>query len=375
LAKILFTSIFLFLLGNVGFAQSDSLKIERISKTKFSYRSIVVVDNKIFALNDIAKLVIWDLDKLDTIHFSHNDNYVHYTAICKDKLNQIYLSTDEGFVYKINPTDLSFSKFLKIKYPIHSICFNSINKIFLIVPNAVYQPEEKRHWDKFSNHAGGIIVHKKKMLFFKKRIYTFFRIPQFTYLDNTDRWWMCSSFGEFGGEAQIFDTRKERIYDNNFDINNGLIFPKSIFEDTIGNIFITSGIQHFGSSGTIIKITSERKITKIYDSKDYIEIPKWNLSTSNDGIFVGPGAYNKDDNCIFFSTNKGFYKALLPSEGKLKNPQLLFSPQLSWDREPLAMGVGMAIKSLEFTIDNKLLFLTSNDGIGIYDGQKLTFLK
>ena len=375
MAKTLFTFIFIFLLGNVGLAQSDSLKIERINKTNFSYRSIVVVDNKIFALNDIAKLVIWDLDKLDTIHFSHNGNYVHYTAICKDKLNQIYIGTDEGFVYKINPKDLSFSKFLKIKYSIKAICFNSLNKIFLIVPNAVYQPVEKRHWDKFSNHAGGIIVHKKKMLFFKKRIDTFFLLPQFTYLDNNDRWWMCSSFGEFGGEAQIFDTRNEKVYDNNFDINNGLIFPKSIFEDTIGNIFITSGIQHLGSSGTIIKISPDRNVTEIYDSRDYKDVPSWNLPTRDDGIFVGPGTYNKNDNCIYFSTNKGFYKALLPMEGKLQNPKFLYNPILNWNREPLAMGLQMAIRSLEFTNDNKLLFVTSNDGIGIYNGQKLTFLK
>ena len=46
-----------------------------------------------------------------------------------------------------------------------------------------------------------------------------------------------------------------------------------------------------------------------------------------------------------------------------------------WERESLAIGVGMAIKKLDFTNDDKLVFLTSNAGIGVYDGEKLIMLK
>jgi hypothetical protein len=364
-------TIYLFLtfsFAQIGLSQIDSIKVQEIVRTNIEYKSFTTIDNKLFAINDSGQVIIWDLTRLDTVHFAYNNKF-RYTAISKDRENQVFIGTDKGEIYKLNPNDLSFSLFHKLKYRIHSICFNSDNKIFVIVPYAVYDPITKKYWTKFENHAGGLVHRKKIMRLFWKRTDKFFSMPQFTYLDNNDRWWMCSSYGEFGGEAQIFDTKNSTIYNNKFEgISTGLFFPKSVFNDNDGNIYITSGLEHFTSSGEIYKISSNRIVTKIFDSRDYRD-------TIKQGIFVGPGAYNKKDNSIYFASTKGFYKASLPINGKLQNLQLIFNPSLSWGREPLAIGIGMAIKRIEFTTDNKLLFLTSNDGFGIYDGHKLIFLK
>jgi hypothetical protein len=372
--KAISNIFFIVIFGQLGFTQTDSIKIEYITKTKINYQSFVLLDSRLFALNDSGQVIIWDLEKLDTIHFAFNNPLTRYTAITKDRNNQIVLGTNTGVIFNLDPKKMVISKDFQIKYSIASICFNSNNKMFLIIPSAVYDPMSKKRWDEFENHASGIIVRKKVLGFFWERTDKYFSMPDFTYLDSKDRWWMCKSYGEFGGEAQVFDTKNIKVYDNKFEgINTGLFFPKSVFEDLDGNIYITSGLQHFGSSGEIYKINTNRVVEKIYDTEDYRDTTDHRIFGG--GIFVGPGAYNIKENSIYFATDQGFYKVRLPKYGKLERPILLFNPTLTWGREPLAIGIDMTIKNLEFTKDNNLMFLTSNDGFGLYDGSKLKIFK
>ena len=77
---------------------------------------------------------------------------------------------------------------------------------------------------------------------------------------------------------------------------------------------------------------------------------------------------------MYFATQKGIYRASVPNEGEIKEIELVFTPELLYSRENLAIGYQMAIKKIEFTVDNKLIFLTVNNGIGIYDGQHIKML-
>ena len=198
------------------------------------------------------------------------------------------------------------------------------------------------------------------------------KTPQSVFTDSRDRIWMTSSFGEFGGSVQIFDMQKKEPLNVKFNINMGLLFPKSVFNDDEGNIYITSGLQHFMNSGAIYKVDHNDSVTKIYDSEDYRDTTKRQLYA---GIFVGPGAFNKTNSSLYFATTQGFYKAAVPVSGKLQDPQVIFNPSLHWGNEPLAIGVSMAVKKMEFIQSGKLLFMTSYDGFGIFDNHQLIFLK
>ncbi|MCW3123016.1 MAG: hypothetical protein JWQ38_2508 [Flavipsychrobacter sp.] len=355
------------------FAQVEP-NVEQISRTSINYRSFVTTNSTLFAINDSGAIVVWDLTKPDIIAIIHPDTSFRYTAICTGKSGEVFAGTNTGNIYKVHASGHSVSLFLKAGYHITAMCFNAQNKLFLTVPYAVYQPVEKKRWTKFTNHSPGFHYRKRIFGLFFRKMDAFFTVPQFTYLDKGGRWWMYSRFGEFGSEIEIFDTKKERILSNRYDsIGINSLYVQSIFDDNSGNTYITSGLQHFDNTGEIYRIAPDRMVTKIFNGMipaDTIISPK-----SKGQLFVGPGTYNSIDNCIYFASSNGFYKVNLTTDGKFGTPRRLFNPKLNWQNEPRAIGVAMNIMNVEFTTDNKLLFLSSSDGFGIYDSGKLVMFK
>jgi hypothetical protein len=349
-------------------AQTDSLK-----KVNPSYTKMLVGAENIYALNSSGQLFAWDLKNLTRTFTS--DTTEKYTSIAKDNSSKIYLGTAKGKIFTFDKNDYSIDLYLELKkdYSVTDIFFNSLDEIFLIVPYAVYDPVKDEHWTDFKHQPNGMIVSKRFLFFFRKRTNQYFDMPQYTFIDSQDRIWMTKSFGEFGSSMQIFDTRKRTELNADIDsLNFGLLFPKSVFEDKNRNIYITSGLQHFMNSGDIFRIKNNLA-TKVYDSEDFRDSTESN--PFGGGIFVGPGEYNPFDNKIYFATTEGFYRASIPNEGRIENPELIFKPELLWGREPLAIGVSMSVKKLEFTDDQRLVFLTSNNGIGIYDGTELKMIR
>ncbi len=350
-------------------AQTDSLK-----KVNPSFIKMLVGAEHIYALNSSGQFFAWDSKNL--IRTFTSDTTVKFTSIALDNSDKIYLGTTNGKIFTINKTDYSIDLYLELKkdYNITDILFNSLNEIFLIVPYAVYDPVKNKYWTDFKHQPmpNSLITTKRFLFFFRKRTNQYFNMPQYTFIDSQDRIWMTSSFGEFGGSIQIFDTRKRKELSADIDsLNFGLLFPKSVFEGKDQNIYITSGLQHFMNCGEIYRINNNLA-TKIYDSFDFRDTTETNLFGG--GIFVGPGAYNSLDNKIYYATTDGFYHDSITTDGRLENPKLIFKPELLWETEHLAIGVSMSVKKITFTVDNRLVFLTSNNGIGIYDGKDLKMI-
>src|SRR4030095_361273 len=110
--------------------------------------------------------------------------------------------------------DLSYSMVLHERYSVHGICFNSSDKMFLIVPYAVYEPETQKLWNNFIHEKNAGLKHISKN---GKEANKYFNLPQITFIDNQDRIWMTNSFGEFGGSLQLFDAKKDKILSSKFD--------------------------------------------------------------------------------------------------------------------------------------------------------------
>ncbi|MBI1183275.1 hypothetical protein GC194_03315 [bacterium] len=343
-------------------------------KSGVNFTKMLLDTTNIYALNTEGQLIVWNLKELTKIYKS--DTIKKFTAIAQNRSGDIFLGTSMGKIFKINKEDFSLQPYLELKvsYSIYDMFFNSDNKIFVIIHYAVYDPIKDKYWGSFKHEPNGIITSRQFLHFFKKRTYRYFDMPNYSFIDGRDRIWMIKSFGEFGGSVQIFDTRKRKALRSDFDgLDFRLLYPKSVFEDSSHHIFITSGVMHFMCTGDIFRIDNQQA-TNIYHSEDFIDSAKHDPWYP--GILVGPGAYNAVDNNIYFATSEGFFRASLSNngEGNVEHVEFLFNPNLLWDSEPLAIGLSMSIKKLTFTIDNRLVFLTSQNGIGIYDGVDLKMI-
>jgi hypothetical protein len=233
----------------------------------------------------------------------------------------------------------------------------------------VYDPIKDKLWEEFDHKGVLMEVSVKEKSGAIKKLEKYFSSPEYTFLDTNDVLWMSKTFGEFGSVLQLFDTKNRKIIEEDDKFNYGE--PKSIFEDDKKNIYITSGLSHFEQSGAIYKIKDYKKAQMFISNE---------LKDSEDNelfggeIFIGPGMYNFLDGKFYISTTKGFYKADISETDTIENLKFLFEPKLSWKQEPLAIGVAMSILKIEFIKGNRMVFLTSNDGIGIYDGIELKWL-
>ena len=122
------------------------------------------------------------------------------------------------------------------------------------------------YWTNFHHNYSPMIVEKRYLFFFKKRIKTFFLPPSLVFVDNNDVIWMTSFYGEFGGTLQLFDSQERKIINTPIEnLELGLFFPQSIFTDgKTDAVYIASGIQHIISSGDIFKI-QHYTAEKIFD--------------------------------------------------------------------------------------------------------------
>lgn len=351
--------LLLFLLLSVfGYSQADTIT---------SYKDMVMDNNHLYAISDKGKISIWDIHSLKKLHEVQD---TMYSAIGRDRNNIIHIGTKDGRLAKFN-NDFSLNWYLQLKkkLQVHNIFFNSQNKMFLVVPYAVYDPVNDKYWDKFKivDTPGRMRVSTiKKFLFFyytRPAKYSFMP-PRIAFADSNDRIWMANTFGEFGTMLNVFDAKKEKELEPDIFESYGSLHLQSVFEDDKKNVYVTSGLQHFMNFGEIFKIV-KGKATSIFNTRDY------NEKEEKGSLFIGPGTFSIKEQKLYFPTQRGIFRAAIPNEGKITELEKVFAPTLLYSRESHAIGAQMAVRKMEFTSDNRLIFLTSNNGIQLYDGEKV----
>ena len=358
-----FYVLLLLLLYAFGYSQSDSLKT--------FYKEMIMDNNYLYALGSKGELSVWDLNTLKKRHSAQDTMYY---SIAKDRDNNIHIGTKNGRLAKLNKERFSLDWYsqLEKKVLIHNIFFNSQNKMFLIIPNCVYDPVDDKYWDKFKivPRSGMVAITIKRFLFFsysRPAKYNFMP-PKYSFIDSQDRIWMGNTFGEFGTILNVFDSKKQKEIDPDIFESYGELSLQSVVEDDKKNVYITSGLQHMINFGSIYKIVNGKAVT-IFNSLDY------KPDTLEGNLYIGPGAFNVKEQKLYFATQMGIYKATVPEKGKITVLEKVFSPELIYNRENLAIGMQMAIKKMEFTADNRLVLLTSNNGILVYDGKEIIRLE
>ena len=227
----------------------------------------------------------------------------------------------------------------------------------------------------------GIINLNTKQLFFvpdslKKNVFgyynTFYGLST-TFLDSKDNLWIGMDRGEFGGGVLVFNTvqqRFERIQVEAYQYIDYVFNFQSFYEDDSGFVYSTAGLSHMSSvDGQIFKFNQQFEGEEVYYGHNYDTIlPKV--------IYIGVGQFNTFSKQHYIYTPRGFS---IKSD-TLKNNDwtwnFYYRPEVTWTwGRPNAVGYAINVRDIKFLDEKRMLFLSTKDGVGLYDNENLFFFK
>ena len=321
-------------------------------------KDMIAKDSLLYAVTTDGKIKCWNLSTEKKKTVTHNSRFT-FMAIGSDKQQNVVVGTNDGKLFTLSDKGLQLLHAMQKPYTIEHIVFNSQNEPYLIIRNALYAPLTQTYWTAFPQQTTvGIRI--------EKRAKEFFRFPSCVFVDAHDVIWMTNFYGEFGGSFQLFDSKERKPLNRSIEnLELGLFFPQSIFSDgKTDAVYIASGLQHLINSSDIFKIDN-------YTAEKILNDDDFDL---NNRLFIGASTIDPVTQTLYIATQKGIYKTFLSESGKIGNLELLCEPKLRWEREPLSMGAKMAIKKL-LLVRGKLLFLTSQNGIGVFENGNISYLK
>ncbi len=205
---------------------------------------------------------------------------------------------------------------------------------------------------------------------------TGFEKPATYFLDRDDNLWIGFGYGEWGGNIFTFDTQHRKFIDltfNNFQIN---LHPIKSFFQLKSNVGVSSGLQHMMNSGAIAEFDefSARTIYDTWLSRDTSTTQRF--SDGNRIPYIGPAVYFPKSDYIYFYSSLGVFRGQYASELRtFTSWKKLFEPKLHWrSGQRDAVGSPMNVLKMLPLDDDKLILLTQNDGMGLWDGSSFKLL-
>ena len=277
----------------------------------------------------------------------------------------------------------------------------------LIYEDKIFEPLNVKH-----NH----IFYGIKSMEDKKKV---FMNPDLIFLDSKNRLWLTYDRGEFGEDILFFDLEKKEFYRDNYlmlDSDYSLTkdeddiyfqdlkktFPDEIKvteKDTLykfpnqlpifnpirgivekeGKLFISQSLIHFS-------VDSHFSLLYDFDSGDFyksfnltkilLEFVPYNQYEKDLYVneFLGPLHLSKFNNSVYYYSDKGFFR-IIEDEGKY-NKEFIFKPWITWSATNRNnLGADINVTKFEFISEKELVFLTTNNGIGYYNGTEVKYFQ
>ena len=356
--------------------------------TGSSYRDFVVNGNRIYALTDSGQIVVWDAERADTAGIIRLPNSRRFYSISVDRNDNLYAGGwDTSAVFRINKHTLRCQRVIASPYyPVTHIVFNSANRMWIIVPDALCDPFSGRYWMNFWNDPEHLSfrISKRFGWFFKRRTDYFFRVPDFTIVDRNDLLIMAEDYGEWGSQFYYFDTRREQPLKPS-DTVAGLcaMNVEGLFLNGMGEAFVSQSRQ-------FDRDTARRSgISKIIDHQRLISYPSpyrdQNYFNQVDAegerriylnnpymVSWSDATLNKEDGCVYSLSATGG-----PGANIMRSR--VFGDTAVTKREQI-LEVFRAVRwrnNKLFASARYVVWITVSDGLGVYDVRRkeVSYLK
>ncbi len=402
--------IFYILFLNICFSygqsfEKDSIPVIEIKAFSSDYKDFVVVNRTVYAITKGDSLVSFDL-KNDKIRYIENN----VVALSKTSKGNLILAKKDGLIFRGISKNQHKIDFTEGK--IFKIIIDKNDNPIIISNKSIYY--KKQHYlPQMKSSMYGMFGGNKKG---KKQL-----VPvDVLFLDSNERIWFGYDAGEWGGDICFFDLNTKKFHEgeslrslyydkyeswpkNQSDLlkefpdkikikgNDTIIaFPhefdlsniKGITEDRNGNIYTATSLMHIMLNGNIIKfIKVEKDYYKAFEMQNILEhkiFPNETINFENwltdIEEYLGLIQYNTFDEFVYYYTNNGFFKII--EKDNTVSKEFIFRPWITWTYGmPHSVGYQMNVIKMEFISKQELVFLTSNNGIGCFDGEKVKYFK
>lgn len=382
--------------------KNDSISSVKIKLFNTDYKDFEIAKNKVYALTKGNILVVFDLKKEKIVKIEYD-----VFAIAKNKRHEVvYIN---GINEMVSPKSGVIEK-LAIGFKPYRLLFDNKNNAIIITDNGLIY-KNKRYNPTLIEY--NYRYYKSKSSEDKTKV---FKNPDLVYLDTQNRLWLTYDKGEFGQDVLFFDLEKKVFYedgylmvDGNYDESerrekyfNDLKskFPdkiKVVENDTLykfpyqlqisnpirgiiekeNKIFVSQSLMHFfvDSNFSVIEKKDNENFYKNYSiTKDLLEFDTDIEELDVVREFLGPIQYNRFNSTIYYYTDKGFFK-IIEFENKY-DKEFIFKPLIYWSAtNKNNIGADINVTKFEFISENEIIFLTSNNGIGYFNGKTVKYFR
>lgn len=402
--KIYFV-LFCFSFTNLFFGQTaiknDSVLAKKIKLFNTNFKEFEVVGDEIYALTKGDSLIVFNFkkDKITKIKSG-------VISIVKNNRNEIIFIDKQNKIihYKNRKKEK-----IKIKSDPYKLILDGnnipvlISNKGLIYNNKLFEP---------TNIEYNYRYYGIKSLEDRTRV---FSNPDLVYLDSKNRLWLTYDRGEFGEDILFFDLERKVFFEDEYllidvdyqhtkanrnryfqDLKKA--FPNKIKEtvtDTLykfpyqipirqpirgivekeGKFFISQSLMHFS-------VTSNLLVLYDFDNEEFYKSTniECELLECDDFSFFGAIEFlgsislNKFNNSIYYYSHKGFFK--IKEAENTFDKEFVFRPWILWSATNRNnLGYDINVTKFEFISENELIFLTTNNGIGYYNGTEVKYFQ
>jgi hypothetical protein len=328
--------------------------------TRSSYSDFVIVTDRLWALTGNGHLRLFDLAQAKRVGDPPFEDSL--TTITKDIHSAIVVGDKHHRIERYDTSTDSWALLGNYSGTLYGITFDHANTCYLITSNGIVELGTKQSYLPDSGRNSQIRYHGK-----------WFRQPAY-FMDEQDILWVGFRYGEWGGDLFVFDTHLKRFLPlnlNGFDVE---LNPVQCICTDGGDIFISTGLDHFTTSGSIIRVKNY-KVSIILDSSPYSDAHR--KDTSFDGEYIGPAYFKKADHCLYFYSQHGFFRGDPDKDlSSIEKWEKIAQPRLKWSSgQRDAVGSPMNVLKLGFYQDSRIVFLTELNGIGLIQDDHVVFLK
>lgn len=327
------------------------------------YEDFVLAENCIWALFESGTIELFDTRTGERTRKKVPAD-VPVKILTTDNTGVPVIMDDSGRIRRYNAPDNTWSDVAMCNPGIYSIVFDSKGNAYTIASEGITDLATKQTY-----YINNSLNHQVQ---FRDA----WRKPACWFMDRTNHIWIGWGFGEWGGELIVFDTDRKKFmspeFDNSFRIT---LWPvQSFFEDDRA-VYLSAGMMHFSTKGGIVKFESFR------GKPLFISETHWNNNVQSDsmteGEYIGPAAYNPYSRSLYFYSHNGFFRGDVSGDlSDARNWEKIVQPQLQWTSgQPDAVGSPMNVTKLSVIDKDRFVFLSTNDGIGLFDGKKVIMIR